>query len=47
MYDRRTYTPVYTDDITYMCNLNPVKWVTAEDRKKYILLDFVESPDIY
>lgn len=46
LYKGRPHAHVYTDDIyTYMYNVNPVEWVTADDGEKYILFEFTENPD--
>ena len=45
MYNGKPHAHVPTDDIyTYMYNVNPVKWVTADDGNKYILIEFIENP---
>lgn len=44
MYKGRPFVHVFTDDIyTYMYNVNPVEWVSADDGKKYILFEFIEN----
>lgn len=41
----KPYTQVYDDGIyTYLYNVNPVKWVTADDGKPYLLFEFTENP---
>lgn len=50
MFKGRPYVKLSTDDIyTYMYNVNPLEWITADDGKKYILFDFIENPetDVY
>lgn len=45
MYNGKPHVHVYTDDIyAYMYHVNPVKWVTADDGKKYILFEYIENP---
>ncbi len=42
MYNGKAYTHVPTDDIyTYMYNVNPIEWVTADNGQEYILFEFV------
>ncbi|HMO62604.1 MAG TPA: HIRAN domain-containing protein [Ferruginibacter sp.] len=44
MYQGRRYTHIPTDDIyTYMYNVNPVQWITADNGEEYLLFEFVES----
>jgi hypothetical protein len=46
IYKGKPYMHMPTDDIyTYMYNVNPVEWVTADNGQKYILFEFIESPD--
>lgn len=46
MYNGKVYTHMPTDDIfTYMYNVNPLEWVTADNGQKYILFEFIENPD--
>lgn len=46
MYNGKPHAHVPTDDIyTYMYNVNPVEWVTADNGEDYILFEFIENPD--
>lgn len=43
----KKYVNVSTDDIYfYMYNVNPIKWVKADDGERYILFEFVEFPQL-
>lgn len=45
MYNGKPHVHVYTDDIyTFLYNVNPIKWVKADDGKKYILFEYSENP---
>lgn len=45
MLQGKPHAHINTNDIyTYMYNVNPVKWVTADDGNKYILFEFIENP---
>jgi hypothetical protein len=44
LYNGRPHAHVPTDDIyTYMYNVNPVEWITADNEQEYILFEFIES----
>ncbi len=46
MYKGKPHVHAYTDDIySFMYNVQPIEWVTADDGEKYLLFDFVTNPD--
>lgn len=46
LYEGKPHAHIYTDDIyTYMYNVNPVKWVTADNGENYLLFEFIENPE--
>jgi hypothetical protein len=45
-YNGKPHVHLYTDDIySYMYNVNPVKWVKADNGAEYILFEYIQSPD--
>lgn len=43
-YKGRHYTQVSTDDIyTFLYQVNPLEWITADDGKKYLLFNYVDN----
>lgn len=46
MYKGQPHVHAYTDDIySFMYNVQPIQWVTADDGEKYLLFKFETNPD--
>ena len=47
LYNNKTYVNIATDDIyTYMYHLSPIKPITTEDGKRYVLFEFIDQMDM-